>query len=163
MLEQSIWMSDEEYKVVTEKSVIPCADLVILRGSEKLETLLFIRKTGYEKGKWVLIGGRQYKGETISETIKRQANEVGLVVEVIAPFEPGFPAWINDDPNQDKTKHASSSVYPVQITFGEVKNESSEHSDFNWFSLDELPEMGYQHKSEVIKAIEQLKKLRDIV
>lgn len=161
MLEQSIWMSEAEYKIVTQKSVIPCVDLVILRGNKKLETLLFRRKTGYERGKWVLIGGRQYKGEIASETIKRQASEVGLVVEIISPFEPGFPAWVNDDPSQDKTKHASSSVYPVRIVSGEVKKEGSEHSDFRWFSEDELPEMGYQHKSEVIKAVERLEKLRN--
>lgn len=160
-MENSSWMSEEEYKLVTEKSVVPCNDLIVLRGGEKWEVALFIRKTGYEKGKWCVIGGRQWKGEIAAEAIKRQSEEMGIVVEVIPPFEPNFPVWIHDDPGQDKTKHASGSVYPVRIISGEIKQADKEYSEFKWFSIDELPpddSWAYHHKFEVKKAIEQLRR-----
>lgn len=155
------WMSDKDYRLVTERSVVPCNDLVVLRGEEKWEVALFIRKTGYEKGKWCVIGGRQWKGETAAEAIKRQAAEMGVVVEVISPFEPNFPAWIHDDPKQDKTKHSSGSVYPIRIVSGQLMAEGKEYSEFCWLSIDSLPnknQWAYHHKFEVEKTIAQLRR-----
>ncbi len=153
-------MSDVEYQLVTKKSVIPCVDLVLLRGQELWEVALFIRSTGYEKGKWCIIGGRQQKGEVANDMIKRQVAEMEVEVEVIAPFEPNFPAWQYDDPNQDQTKHATDSVYPVKIVSGEIKNQGKEYAHYQWFAIDQLPtdNWAYHHKIEVQKAIEQLKK-----
>lgn len=155
------WMSDEEYDLVTRKSVIPTNDLVVLRGGEPWEVALFIRKTGYEKGKWCVIGGRQWKGEIAAEAIDRQAAEMGIVVEVVPPFAPNFPAWVHDDPKQDKTKHSSGSVYPVRIISGEIKQAGEEYSEFKWFPVNELPpdsKWAYHHKFEVEKVIEQLRR-----
>ncbi len=51
-------MSTKEYNLVRQKTPIPTADLLILKKvKSKLEALLLVRKTGYEKGKWCLIGG----------------------------------------------------------------------------------------------------------
>lgn len=157
----STWLSNEEYKLVNEKSVIPCNDLVVLRGEKKWEIALFVRKTGYEKGKWCVIGGRQWKGEVAAEAIKRQAVEMGVVVEVIPPFEPNFPAWIHDDPEQDRTKHSSGSVYPVRIVGGQLMEEGLEYSEFRWFPIDSLPDenqWAYHHRFEVEKIITQLRR-----
>lgn len=162
MERKNYWMSEEEYRLVTEKSVIPTHDLVVLReGDDGWEVALFIRKTGYEKGKWCVIGGRQWKGEIAAEAIKRQALEMGIVVEVISPFEPNFPAWIHDDPKQDRTKHSSGSIYPVRIVGGQLMEEGPEYNKYKWFPIDELPDdarWAYHHKLEVLKAIEQLRR-----
>lgn len=41
------WMTEEEYKLVTEKTPIPTVDMVILRSNQGvLETLLLKRKIG---------------------------------------------------------------------------------------------------------------------
>lgn len=155
------WMSDPEYEFVTEKSAIPCSDLIVLRFKDNWEVALFIRKTGYEKGKWCVIGGRQWKGEIAIEAIRRQATEMGIVVEVIPPFEPNFPAWVHDDPRQDKTKHASTSVYPVKIIAGQLIEEGPEYSGHRWFPIDNLPDesrWAYHHKFEVEKIIAQLRR-----
>lgn len=160
-MKRNSWLSDEEYKLVTEKSVIPCIDLVVLRGGEKWEVALFVRKTGYEVGKWCVIGGRQWKEEVAGESIKRQALEMGVVVEVIPPFEPNFPAWVHDDPEHDKTKHSSSNVYPVRVIDGEINHEGQEYSEYKWFLADELPDdssWAYHHKFEVEKTIAQLRR-----
>ena len=173
---EKYWMSNTEYLLVTSKVPIVCSDLVILRYMElgenpihgkpapsgrnyqDLETLLLRRKTGYESGKWCIIGGRQWKGERAAEAIKRHAADVGVKVEVIAPFSIDFPAWINDNPEQDRTKHSISRVYPVKIISGEPREEGEEFKGIKWFSVTELPEMAYDHRAEILKAVEQLKK-----
>ena len=159
-VDEHTWMSEEEYQLVTGKSVIPCVDLVILRKDIKgdIGILLLIRKTGYGTGGWCLIGGRQWKGETAEETIDRQARDVGIKVETIPPFQPNFPAWINDDPNQDKTKHPCSMTYPVKIISGQVRDEGEEYKGWKWFSVKEIPKMNYGHRFQVLKTLEQLKK-----
>lgn len=160
-METGSWMSDIEYELVTEKSAIPCNDLVVLRFRDRWEVALFIRKIGYERGKWCVIGGRQWRGEIAADAIKRQATEMGVVVEVIHPFGPNFPAWVYDDPRQDETKHASTSIYPVKIIGGQLIEEGSEYSGYKWFPIDELPDdvsWAYHHKLEVVKAIEQLRR-----
>jgi ADP-ribose pyrophosphatase YjhB (NUDIX family) len=160
-MDENIWMSEEEYKLVTGKSVIPCIDLVILRknSSAELEVLLLVRKTGYGKGKWCIIGGRQWKREMARESIDRQAKDLDIKVKVISPFEPGFPASIHDDPNQDITKHPCSMVYPVKIISGKVREEGEEYKGYKWFPINKLPSgIAYHHEHEILKAIEQLKK-----
>ena len=158
-MSKDYWMTDEEYSLVTKKTTIPTVDLVVLRRNERiLETLLLRRKTGYGRGKWCIIGGRQYKGEISKQTINRQASDLGVRVEVIPPFEPNFPAWINDNPKQDKTKHPCSMNYPVRIISGKVREEGEEYKGFKWFSVDKIPKMAYGHRFQVLKTLEQLKK-----
>ncbi len=158
-MDENAWMSEEEYEIVTGKSVVPCIDLVILRknNEKELEVLLLIRKTGYGAGKWCIIGGRQWKRERARELIDRQARDLGIKVEVIPPFEPGFPAWIHDNPNQDKTKHPCNMVYPVKIISGQIREEGEEYKGYKWFPINDLPSgIAYHHEHEILKAIEQL-------
>ncbi len=155
------WMTNKEYELVTSKTPIPCVDLIILRKSEEgiIEVLLLIRKTGYGKGKWCVIGGRQWKGETLEQTINRQADDLNIKVKVIPPFEPNFPAWVNDDPSQDKTKHPCSITYPVKIISGNVREEGEEYKGYKWFPVDKLPNgIAYGHYFQILKTFEQLKK-----
>lgn len=153
-------MSDEEYKLVVSKTPIPTVDLVILRREKnKAEVLLLVRETGYQKGNWCLIGGRQRIGETLSDTIKRQAKELNIEVEIIAPFTSNFPLWVNDKLGQDKTKQSLTHIYPVKIKSGKVRREGKEYSGFRWFTLEKIPKIVFDQNFEVTKTIEQLKKI----
>lgn len=151
------WMTDEEYKLVTQKTPIPTVDMVVLRKNKNiLETLLLIRKTGYEKGKWCIIGGRIFKGETLQEAINRHVSDLEVQVSIIPPFSPDFPTWVDSNPDQDKTKHSITHVYPVTIIRGNVREEGEEYSGFKWFPADQLPKMAYGHKQEVLTTIERM-------
>jgi len=120
---------------------------------------LLVRKAGYEKGKYCIIGGRQWKNEIVKETIQRQAKELGLEVSIISPFTYDFPAWVNSRLDQDQTKQPVCSVYPVRITHGTIMKEGKEYSNYEWFPIDKLPStMAYDHKFEVDVAIKQLEK-----
>jgi 8-oxo-dGTP diphosphatase len=149
------WMTDDEYKFVTNKTPVPCIDLVILRGNiTHREVLLLVRRTGYEKGKWCIIGGRVWIRETIDKAI---ASYLGIQVAIIQPYAPGFPVWINGNPAQDKTKHSMTSVYPVTIAGGILLEKGEEFSGIRWFPVNDLPEnIAYDHRQEITEALHRL-------
>ena len=162
--ESPYWMSDEEYLFVTKKTPIPTVNLVILRKvGNNWKILLLIRKTGYAKGQWCIIGGRVYVGESIKEAIDRQASDLEVKVKIIPPFNSNFPSFIDDQENQDKTKSPLSFVYPAEIVSGEVREEGEEYKGYKWLSIDKLPEIGYGQKLQIEKTIEQLKKIGDFL
>lgn len=160
MKRQSFWMSDKEYLLVTKRTPIPTVNLVILRKNKNIwETLLLIRKTGYAKGQWCIIGGRVWIGELLKQAIERQAEDLRIKVKIILPFNSNFPSFIDDQKNQDETKSPLSFVYPVEIVSGEVREEGEEYKGYKWFSINNIPKIGYGQKLQIQTTIEQLKKL----
>ncbi len=157
---KSFWMNDEEYLFVTQKTPIPTVNLAILRKYKKSwEILLLIRKTGYAKGQWCIIGGRIWIGETLKQAIDRQAEDLKVKVKIMPPFNPNFPSYIDDQKNQDETKSPLSFVYPVEIVSGEVREEGEEYKGFKWFSISKIPKISYGQKLQIQTTIKQLKKL----
>lgn len=157
----SYWMNEEEYELVTNLTPIPTVNLIILRGiGENLEVLLLIRKTGYAKGRWCIIGGRVMLGEVLKEAINRHAADLGVKVRIIPPFEHNFPCYIDDRINQDKTKQPCSLIYPVEIISGEVREEGEEYRGYKWFLVNDLPKIAYRQKLQIQKAVEQLEKFK---
>lgn len=163
MEQRLYWMSEKEYLLVTKKTPIPTVNLVILRKSNNnWETLLLIRKTGYAKGQWCIIGGRVYIGELLNQAIDRQADDLKVKVKIIPPFNPNLPSFIDDQKNQDETKSPLSFVYPVEIISGEVREEGKEYKGYKWFSINKLPKIGYGQKIQIQKTMEQLKKFGEL-
>ena len=159
MKKSDLWMTDKEYKFVCIKTPIPTIDLVILRKNKNItETLLLIRKTGYERVKWCIIGGRIRIGETIKKAIDRHALDLGVKVRIIEPFNSNFPAFIEDNLKQDKTKQPLGLVFPAEILAGKIRQEGKEFKGFKWFPINKLPKLAYDHKNEVITTLKKLKK-----
>lgn len=153
----SYWMSEDEYKFVTDHTPIPTVNLVILRGNKKdLEVLLLVRKTGYAKGKWCMIGGRVRISESLEKAIERHAEDLGVKVKIVSPFGPNYPAFIDDRNTQDETKQPISLIYPVKIISGKVREEGEEYKGYKWFPVDKLPKIAYGQKLQIKKTIEKL-------
>lgn len=152
------WMSDEEYQLVTSLTPIPTVNLVILkREKKKREILLIVRKTGYAKGQWCIIGGRVRIGETLENAIQRHATDLAVKVRILPPFSPNFPSYIDDRDYQDKTKHPCSIIYPAEIVSGKVRGEGKEYKGYKWFPIDKLPKIAYGQKLQIKKTIAKLK------
>lgn len=154
---KSVWMSEQEYQLVVKKTPIPIVNLVILRKNSDLwEVLLLIRKTGYAKDRWCMIGGRVWIRETLEKAIQRHASDLGVKIKIISPFNPNFPSFIDDRNNQDKTKYPISLIYPAEIISGDVGNEGEEYKGFKWFPINKLPTIAYGQKLQIKKTIEKL-------
>lgn len=149
------WLSDEQYEQIVTLTPIPGIDLVIINNN--YETLLVERRAGAYQGSWCTIGGRIRLGETLKNTIDRQAAELGVKVDVIFPFNPTFPAFVNDR-WQDPTKHTMCNVYPVRIRSGELLPEGPEFTSTRWFHTKSLPEnIGYDHRHQIQEVLRRIK------
>lgn len=163
MRSNTFYMDDKEYRLVTKKTPIPTVNLVILKkGKNDWEVLLLVRKTGYAKGQWCFIGGRVRIGETIKQAINRQAEDLTIKVNIIPPFNPNFPSFIDDRNNQDKTKHPISLIFPVKIASGTIRGEGEEYKRYKWFPIDKLPKIGYGQKLQIQETVKKLKKFGKI-
>lgn len=155
----SPWLNEQEYQLVTKKTPLTTVNLVIIRqNGNGWEILLLVRKTGYARGKWCMIGGRVRIEESLEQAIDRHAKDLKVKVKIISPFASNFPCFIDDRNTQDETKHPISLIYPVKIISGKVRDEGEEYKGFKWFPIDKLPNIAYGQKLQIKKTFEKLKK-----
>ena len=110
--------------------------------------LLIKRATLPFRGYWALPGGRVDPGETVEQTIIREAKEeTGLDITIISKVgeyhEQGIQGGVEYD------------YYPacflVKTVGGEIKKQESEIEEIKLFSLNELPEtLAFEH-AQMIK------------
>ncbi len=107
---------------------------IVVLNSEHKVLLLKRTKNSLNPGKWDLPGGHIDKGETIEETIKREAlEETGLNVEIgpiinVVEFSRDHEAFLAEK---------RGLRYIALTTDSEVKLKKDEHSEFVWVSFDE--------------------------
>ena len=99
--------------------------------------LLIKRDTVPFRGYWALPGGRSERGETVEQTIIREAKEeTGLEVEVVRKI-----GEYHEEGIQDKVEY---DYYPacflVKVIGGEMQKQIGEIQDLKLFSLQNIPE-----------------------
>ncbi|NYZ60926.1 NUDIX hydrolase [Candidatus Micrarchaeota archaeon] len=120
-------------------------DAVIVR-----EGRIVLIKRGKEpwKGMWALPGGFAEEGETAEQCCEREAlEETGLRVR--AKKLVGVFSSLKRDP-----RGTIAGAYICELIGGELKG-GDDAKEAKWFSLEELPELAFDHK----KIIEEAKKL----
>jgi 8-oxo-dGTP diphosphatase len=124
--------------------------LVFRRNNNRRQILLIQRKNEPYKGRWALPGGFIEMDETLLEAAVRELREeTGLNVPVLEQFRT-FDA-IDRDP-----RHRTIST----VFIGSVGNESgslkasSDASRAKWHSIDNLPDLAFDHKDIIRQAIE---------
>ena len=124
----------KKYTGKTATAVIPFQDHKIL---------LIKRNTVPFKGYWGLPGGRMDPGETIEQTVVREAKEeTGLDIEIVRKIGEYIEKGIKDDVDYE--------YYPtcflVKVVGGEMKRQESEIQDIQLFSLQKLPKpLAFEH------------------
>lgn len=120
-------------------------DAVIVRNGG---IVLILRKNEPFKGMWALPGGFAEANETAEQCCEREAlEETGLRVrakKLIGVFS---------SPDRDP-RGTVAVAYLCEVVGGELKG-GDDATEAEWFPLDKLPELGFDHK----KIIEEGKKL----
>ena len=117
------------------------ATAIILFPPDKI--LLIKRATVPFKDYWALPGGRLDPGETVEQTVVREAKEeTGLNVAVIRK--------VGEYHEQGVQGGVEYNYYPacflVKIVGGEIKKQESEIEEIQLFSLSKLPEvLAFEH------------------
>lgn len=117
------------YEKITEVLPIVCVDGFIIKN---FEILLLKRKKYPAINEWWVPGGRVLKNEILTDSILRKVKEeTGLTVKIIKQI--GVTETIFEK------KHTINICYLLELKEGNVRIDS-DHSEYNWFALDKLPE-----------------------
>lgn len=99
--------------------------------------LLIQRERGAYAGMWAVPGGRQRRGETMQEAVRREVREeTGLIVEV------GDSLWIGDilDPADPPAYHYTVVDFAASAIGGELE-AGDDAADARWVDLAEVRDL----------------------
>lgn len=105
------------------------------------ENAIVLIKRGNDpfKDSWALPGGFVEYGEKTEQAIVREVKEeTGLICEIRKLF------GVYSDPHRDPRGHTISIVYELAKTGGTLKG-GDDASDAQFFSLDKLPPLAFDH------------------
>ncbi len=120
----------------------------------QLYVLLIQQKFGTQESYWALPGGLVQNDESLQDAVKRELKEETNVT--VTYFEQLFT--FGDDVDRDPRNRVISVAYfalvdPSKLT---IKADSdAEHAQ--WFKINEIPALAFDHNSILKKAIERLK------
>lgn len=123
--------------------------------NDELSVLLIKRKKEPYKGKWILAGGAIYNDETVEDGLKREIYEkTGLKDLYCEQF------GVFSNPNRSPLMRMIAITYIALIDNCKVKilKETTHTENAEWFNIDEIPKLGYDHEKILIQGVEYMKK-----
>lgn len=121
----------------------------------KVKVFLIKRKNQPFKGKWILVGGACYNNEDVDSAMKREMYEkAGLKNINYRMFN------VYSKPDRSPVCRMIAIAYIGVIDSSRVKflKETTKTQDADWFLIDRIPNLGYDHQEILEDAIEYLKK-----
>lgn len=121
----------------------------------KVKVFLIKRKNQPFKDKWILVGGACYNNEDIDSAMKREMYEkAGLKNINYRMFN------VYSKPDRSPVCRMIAIAYIGVIDSSRVKflKETTKTQDADWFLIDRIPNLGYDHQEILEDAIEYLKK-----
>lgn len=120
--------------------------------NEKIKLLLYKRDFEPEKGRWSLMGGFLRSGENMDEAAYRiLARITGLrnvYLEQLSTFS---------DVNRDHQARVVSTAYFSLIKIEDYNIETLKKYNVEWFDIDKIPELIFDHTQMVQKALRRLR------
>jgi len=120
-----------------------------------LKVLLLRKKTDPYKGYWVLPGNILRNDESLEDNITDAVLDklgfLSIYIEQCYTFS-------NIDRDPDERLLATSFIGLVDSKSVEIKREERPEYETAWFSVSELPKLGYDHETILARNVEYLKK-----
>jgi len=141
---------------MTEQQNIKVAVDAIVFGyqNNQLYLLLIQQKFGTQQSYWALPGGLVKNDESLQEAVKRELKEETNVV--VNYFEQLFT--FGDDINRDPRNRVISVAYFALVDPSKLQIKADSDADnVQWFNINEIPPLAFDHKIIIGKAIERLK------
>ncbi len=122
----------------------------------KFKVLLIKRKNEPFKNKWILVGGCAYNTETGEEAMKRELYEKTKIKNIDFNM---FDVFTNPNRSPLKRMIAIGYIGVCDASILENFKQTEKAADADWFEIDRVPPLGYDHKEILDKAIETLKQI----
>ncbi len=147
-------MNDNSKKYREVQQITLAVDCIIFSFHEKkLELLLIHRGFEPEIGRWSLIGGFVGNEEDLDEAANRILFELtglrDIYMEQVKTFGKA---------NRDPFERVVSTTYSTMILKSDENTQLIEKYNAKWFSIDELPELIFDHADMVQSAIRRLRR-----
>lgn len=121
----------------------------------EFKILLMRKKTEPYKGYWILPGNILKNDETLEDNVTDAVlDKTGLLSVYIEQCY----TFSNVDRDPDGRIIATSFIGLVDSKSVEIKREERPEFETAWFSIDELPKLGYDHEEIINRNIDYLKK-----
>ena len=121
----------------------------------KFKVLLIKRKNQPYKNKWILVGGACYNNEDVDQAMQREMLEKTGLKNINYEF---FKVFSKPDRSPIMRMIAIAYVGVIDCNKVKVLKETTKTNDADWFQIDRVPELGYDHTEILEEAIEYLKK-----
>jgi len=136
------YIEDDVFKNVIENTPLVSVDLIVKNGGK---ILLGKRLNRPAKGFWFTLGGRVLKNEMINSAIARIAKEeLGIALTSAPKFIGVFEHLYDDGIFDHLSTHYLNLGYEVEVS-GLDDLPKEQHSDYRWFTLEELMESSEVH------------------
>lgn len=129
------------------------ADIAVLRLEEIPEILLIQRRDPPFQEMWALPGGFMEMEETLEECARRELmEETGIMAGELIRFDS------YDKPGRDPRGRTITQVFVLvwQESMG-VPKAGSDAAGLQWFGLNQLPELAFDHKEIIAEVIRMIK------
>lgn len=127
--------------------------IVIAYKEQQMFILLIKQKYGVYKDRWSLPGGFVLDGETLSSAVKRELKEeAGISVNYLEQLY-----TFGDNLTRDPRGQVISVAYFALVNPSKLKlKANTDAQDAQWFPINKLPKLAFDHKKIVDKALERL-------
>lgn len=122
----------------------------------QIKVLLIKRNNAPYKGKWALVGGAMYNNELIETAALRELKEK-TNIDNIELFFAGITDTIDRSPLL--RMFAFQFIGLVDIEKVKVLKETTKTTDADWFSINDIPELAYDHNEILSQTIGKLKEM----
>lgn len=141
----------------TKENSIDAETLISIFTVDKgfLKVLLLKNKQDPYKGYWILPGSPLKNTETIENNITDAVFDQTGLLKISLEQSYTFSS-LNRYP--DRRVLGISFIGLIDIISAEIRRKELENVESDWFKVNDLPKLGYDHEEVIIKAMENLKK-----
>lgn len=121
-----------------------------------VKVLLIKRNNEPYKDKWALVGGALYNNETVIDGMKREIKEKTGISD-IKPYFSNIYSSVDRSPVMRMI--GLSYIGFLDIEKVNILKETDKTKDSDWFSINNIPELAYDHNQILQDSISKLKQL----
>lgn len=137
---------DQNIKVAVDAIVFGYHD-------NQIKVLLIKQKFGELKNQWGLVGGFVHNNETLGDAVNRELNEeAGIKVNYLEQLYT-FGDEIERDP---RFRVISIAYFGLVNTTKYILKADTDADDAQWFTINELPKLAFDHSTIIEKAYQRL-------
>lgn len=121
--------------------------------NDRLHVLLIQQKYGMMQGQWALVGGFVHDDEPLTAAVNRELQEeAGISVRYLEQLY-----TFGDNPHRDPRFRVVSVAYFALVNSTQLQPRAdTDAADAQWFPIDALPPLAFDHAEMIAKAYERL-------